>query len=159
MKKVLVLILTVVLFLYGCEAASSQSTVAQATPTAEATTEPEDDRKEVTRSLLQSATKDYDCEISVYDFGDGLDVTLSFGKSANAWVFYDVTVKATDMCKTLREKYEFHFKQLTVISGTVESTMLTWKSADLEKGVMADSENGKLYKEMTIADLKEYLGQ
>ena len=163
MKKVLVMILTVVLLLCGCSTLETKpaATTIQ-TPTevqTETTTEPDESRKEVTKGFLLSATKDYDCEISVYDFGDGLDVNISFGKSANAWVFYDVITKATDTCTALRDRYGFQFDELTVISGTTDEAIMTWVSRDLETGTMADSAKGKFFKDMTIPELKEYLGQ
>ncbi len=161
MRK-LFLLLAVVLLLCGCETIQAQPTTVETQKQTEAqvatTTEPEEDRKAITKSLLLSATKDYECKISVYDFGDGLDVTLSFGKTANAWVFYDVTNKATDTCKMLRDQYGYQFKDLYVISGTKEESMLTWHSTDLEIGVMADSKKGNLYK-MSLQELKEYLNQ
>lgn len=160
MRKLL-LILAVLLLFCGCSPLERRpdTTVArkEAAPQIATTTEPEEDKIDITKRFLLSATDNYDCKISVYEADDGLQIFVSVGKTANTWVFYDVTNNVTETCKMFISQYGYQIKELNVSSGTSDETMLIWRTTDLETGVMSDSMNDKIYK-MTFEELKEYLG-
>lgn len=160
MRKML-LFLAVMLLLCGCSTFERRpdATIAKekAAPQIATTTAPEDDKTEITKRFLLSATDNYDCKISVYESDDGLQIFVSVGKTANTWVFYDVTNNVTETCKMLNNQYGYQIKELNVSSGTSDETMLIWRTTDLETGIMSDSINDKIYK-MNFEELKEYLG-
>lgn len=115
----------------------------------------DEDVVELLKALIEHNNITYDCTVYVFQFEDGLDVSVSVGSYANEFVFSDVLYGTMTACKFVTEEYYCPISQLSVTNGS--ETFLNWRTSDLETGFLADSRSVSpaVYK-MPYEEVLEY---